>query len=121
MTLDLGPSVKALLKEALREVLLEMRASGEFAPLPNAEAVRESSALLTVEQVAEHCVVEPETVRDWIHAKKLTAHKPGHRYLVDPADLKRFLAEAPVGEKSAVNDDIHLGKIFRRIKDRRTK
>lgn len=48
--------------------------------------------LLTVEQVAERCHAAPKTVREWIRGRRLPARKAGgRRYLVDLADLERFL------------------------------
>jgi excisionase family DNA binding protein len=50
------------------------------------------STLLTVEQVAERCHATPKTVRGWIRDRHLPARKAGgRRYLVDLADLERFL------------------------------
>lgn len=112
MTLEEG--VQNAVRQVVRE---EIRAAlQEFVSAKSPEPVRESNALLTVEQVATQCGnATVETVRGWIHSKKLTAHKPGHRFLVHPDDLKRFLAEASPGEKKAVDSDEHLSKVLSRI------
>ena len=53
---------------------------------------RRSSALLTVEQVAERCSVSTRTTRRWIKAGELRAHRLGHLVRVSEDDLATFLA-----------------------------
>lgn len=48
---------------------------------------------LTAEEVAETLKVHRETVLRWLRCGKLTASKPGRKWLVNPQDLERFLAE----------------------------
>lgn len=113
MTLDLLP-LKELMKQALREVLAEEKAASA------APTATPDSALLTTAQVAARCGgVDPETVLGWIHSGKLPASRPGHVYLVDPEDLKRFLAGQKRGAKLAVADDAQLSKVLTRMTARR--
>jgi excisionase family DNA binding protein len=53
-----------------------------------------SSALLTIQDVADHCAVSYWTVRGWIESGKLPVVRlPGRLVRVRPAVLERFLAE----------------------------
>ena len=47
-----------------------------------------------------------ETVLGWIHSGKLAASRPGHRYLVDQNDLKRFLAQQKSDETGALRSRV---------------
>lgn len=114
MTLDLMP-LKELMKQALREVLAEEKAARP--PTANAEP---AGHLLTTAEVGARCGgADPETVLGWIHSGKLAASRPGHVYLVDPEDLKRFLAGQKSGAKLAVADDAQLNKVLHRMTARR--
>lgn len=50
---------------------------------------------MTVRQAAEAAHVDPNTVRRWMTAGKLTKYKIEGRVLVDPAELERKIR--PVG------------------------
>jgi len=47
--------------------------------------------LLTLEQVAEHLQVSVKTVRRWIDAGDLVAHRIGRGLRVSKADLQAFI------------------------------
>lgn len=76
--------IEHVVRRVIREEL-DARAPAVPAPV---------GGLLTVGEVATRCGgVSAETVRGWIHGKKLRASRPGHAYLVAPEDLAKFLAE----------------------------
>jgi len=53
-----------------------------------------SSALLTIQDVADHCKVSYWTARGWIESGKLPVVRlPGRLVRVRPTALERFLAE----------------------------
>lgn len=52
-------------------------------------------ALLVVDDVAEHLRCSTEHVRRLIRRGELPARKLGRTWLVDPADLRRFVASLP--------------------------
>lgn len=47
--------------------------------------------LLLVEEAADRLRCDPATVRRWVRAGKLQAHRPGNRLLVDPASVDRLI------------------------------
>ena len=47
--------------------------------------------LLTVEQVAEFCSVDPKTVRRWIQERELAAFRIGQQFRISESDLRAFL------------------------------
>ena len=49
--------------------------------------------MLTVPDVARRVGRDPETVRRWIRAGKLKAHKVGTQHVVDEDDLAALLAD----------------------------
>lgn len=55
---------------------------------------------LTLDEVAEVSRSSVATVRFWIRAGKLPAHKPGRRVLVRESDLIAFLTGAPLNAAS---------------------
>lgn len=103
-------TIAAAVRAQLQPVLDELRALR--AELRPAAAVAE---LLTVDEVAARCKVTPETVRGWIHSKRLAAKRAGSRYLVAPAELERFLSALAVAEAPAVDSDEHLAVVVGRI------
>lgn len=46
---------------------------------------------LTVEDIAEELEEKPNSVREWIRSKKLTAYKFGRRLKVKREDLEKFI------------------------------
>ena len=48
---------------------------------------------IKVEDIAKELDVEPETVREWIRAKKLPAYKIGREYRIERSDYEAFLAK----------------------------
>jgi excisionase family DNA binding protein len=68
--------------------------------------------MLTVPEAAKVARRDPETVRRWIRAGKLAAHKVGTQHLIDEDDLTAFVgkgavhrfgeAVAPYGSRTAV-------------------
>lgn len=52
---------------------------------------------ITVKQAAEAAHVDPNTVRRWLTAGKLTKYKIEGRVLVDQAELGRKIAPAGTG------------------------
>lgn len=96
-------TIAAIVRQVVRE---ELDARLPRAPPPPA------AELLTVAEVARRCGgVTPATVRGWIAGGQLVAKKAGHRHLVAPAQLERFLEEqrrptlAPVGARVSEVDD----------------
>jgi excisionase family DNA binding protein len=53
----------------------------------------------TIEDVAEIADRSVTTIKKWIRRKRLKAHK-SRQYLVDAADLKKFLLEQPALSKA---------------------
>lgn len=51
-------------------------------------------ALLTIDEVAERCRVSSRTVRRWIGAGDLPAHRLGRQLRIAPNDLSAFLYRA---------------------------
>lgn len=97
----------APLREELRAVRAELEAMRTTAPAT-------SETMLTVEQVAERAGgVKPETVRGWIHRKELGARRAGHRWVVKPADLERFLAR-DTAEGETIEPEEHLRLLVNR-------
>lgn len=50
--------------------------------------------LLTVKQVAKRLHQKPATVQKHCREGRLKAHKIGRQYLIDPADLRAYIAAA---------------------------
>jgi len=50
--------------------------------------------VLTVNDIAQKLRISPWTVRAYIRAGNLKAHRIGNRFRVDPRDLAAFLARA---------------------------
>ncbi len=47
---------------------------------------------LTLKEAAAEARVQPRTVRRWVDEEGLRAHRTPGKILIDPADLKAFLA-----------------------------
>lgn len=98
----------APMRAELREVKAELEALRRAAPT--------SEAMLTVEQVAERAGgVQPDTVRGWIHRKELAAQRAGHRWVVKPSDLERFLAGDRSGRET-ISTGEHLRLLSKRVR-----
>jgi hypothetical protein len=110
-------SIASAIAAEVRPVLEELRAIRAALKREPATATTETLALLTVEDVAERCGGKtPETVRAWIHAKKLAARKVEGRYLVKPSDLATFLAiDATVENPKPIDSDAHLQLVMSRV------
>ena len=48
--------------------------------------------MLTVPEAARRAGKNPETIRRWIRAGRLQAHKVGTQHVIDEADLRRVTA-----------------------------
>jgi excisionase family DNA binding protein len=59
------------------------------------------SDVLTIHEAAARLKLKPETVRDWIKARKLKAVKLGRVWRVDAEDLERLLLGEPTEEDLA--------------------
>lgn len=99
-------ALRTLIREEVRAAVTELRQ----VLTPSHEAAPQ---LLSVGDVATRCSVTTETVRGWIHSEQLAARRAGHRWLVRPADLERFLAQTPSGHET-ISDDQHLQMLVRR-------
>jgi excisionase family DNA binding protein len=54
-------------------------------------------AYLTIDQVAERLHTPTETIRYWIHTRKLRAFKPGRRLLIAESDLAELVESSAIG------------------------
>jgi excisionase family DNA binding protein len=54
--------------------------------------------VLTIQEAAARLKLKPETVRDWVKARKLKAVKLGRVWRVDAEDLDRLLRGEPTAE-----------------------
>jgi len=79
---------------ALREQLTERPAS-------TARGVE----LLDVDQVADLCHATAGTVRVWIRSGTLRARRTGRRYLVEMAEVKRFVSGSQTTKGPAAEDE----------------
>ena len=61
-------------------------------PTKRAAAATNSSPMLTIARVAEQLDVSERTVRRWIDAKLLLAHRLNRTIRISPSDLEAFLA-----------------------------
>jgi excisionase family DNA binding protein len=52
---------------------------------------RSFPALLTIKQTAEHLQVSTRTIRRWIEAGDLIAHRMGHQFRISETDLQTFI------------------------------
>ncbi|MEX0658012.1 MAG: helix-turn-helix domain-containing protein [Egibacteraceae bacterium] len=52
--------------------------------------------MMTVPEAARRTGRHPETIRRWIRAGRLRAHKAGTQHLIDEADLDAIIGEATV-------------------------
>lgn len=112
-------TIRQAVREEVRAVMDELRAvlsDSKPAPVP-------AAALMTIEQVAQRAGgVKPATVRSWIRAGKLVAHRAGHRFVVSPAALDAFLNTCSVGSKQeTLLPDEHLSLLMGRIDGRAVK
>ena len=57
----------------------------------NALPGRRLPALLTIPQTAEHLQVSTKTIRRWIEAGDLVAHRFGRQWRISDADLQIFI------------------------------
>jgi excisionase family DNA binding protein len=106
--------VRDILRDEIRTAVREeLRAQ---LGAPDAEPKQPApEKLLQVEQVAEICgSAKPETVREWIRSGRLIARKAGHRYVVRPADVDRFLTQQQQPEATPDADE-QLDRIMSRL------
>jgi excisionase family DNA binding protein len=114
MTLD--EVIRQVVREEVRTVVREeLGALREAAPAePGPERATE---LLDVAGVAKLCHATAGTVRTWIQSGRLAARKAGHRYLVRPVDVERFLSARLAGEPDVEGQ---VSSILDRLGDRST-
>lgn len=109
MTLE--DSLRSIVREEIRAALREEGAARATPP----PAIRPK--LLTTVAIAGMCDVTPDTVRNWISSGKLQAKKRNRSFVVEPAELERFLSKAPATD---IDDDERLKLILgRRPKEAR--
>jgi len=101
-------TIAGIVRQVVREEL--------DARLPRAAPTPPAAAALplTVEEVAERARVTPATVREWIRGRRLAATKPGRHYLVEPAELARFLAQQHQ-QPAKLDSDEHFALIMGRV------
>lgn len=83
--MSLEDTLRLILREEIRAAVREELASVR----PTANPA--SDETLTVEEVAADCAVHAQTVLLWIRSGRLSAKKPGRRWVVRRADLRSFL------------------------------
>lgn len=85
--------LEAIIRQTVRDVLREeLRAAlAELKPQPAGE-------FLTIRQASEVAKVAPDTLRRWIAAGRLRAHRAGRVLRIARPALEAFLAEVPEGD-----------------------
>ena len=53
--------------------------------------------LMTIPEVADHCRIDPKTVRRWIRSGDLPAFQLGRQWRISEKDLRSFLRERWTG------------------------
>lgn len=89
-------TLRSIVREEVRAAVDELR---QAIALPASPA----PTLLTVADVARSCQASAKTVVAWISSGRLPARKAGRKWLVQPADLDRFLAGSAAS--SPASDD----------------
>lgn len=112
MTLDFGPAFKEAIKDALLEVMQELRASltviaERATELPRLE-------MLGVEDVVKVCNgnVTAPTVRAWCKSGRLVAKKVGRGYLIERTALTRFLSALEKAKSDSPEPDKEVSRIL---------
>ncbi len=108
-SLDLA--LRGLLREVVREVVHEELAElrpGTKAPPPDAVD------LLSVSQIAQMLGVHERTVRAWIQAGDLRAHRAGRQLRVYRRDLESFLEHDGTAPRR-IDQESQLERILRTI------
>ena len=55
--------------------------------------------LLTIYEAAEFMTVSTKTIRRWIEAGELRAHKLGRQWRIAPDDMEHFLVSRATGQR----------------------
>jgi excisionase family DNA binding protein len=109
---ELAPLIRTEVAQTVRRHLSEARQDHQ-------QPVQSKLPLMTVTEIAAHCGVTEPTVRDWIKAGYLPAHRPGagRIYRIHREDLDAFLLKLPQIRVDAVPDvGEQVERILRRVR-----
>lgn len=110
---ELAPLIRTEVAQTVRRHLGEAR-QDHHQPLQS-----KLPLMMTVKEIAAHCGVTEPTVRDWIKAGYLPAHRPGagRIYRIRREDLDAFLLKRPqIRGEAAPDVGEQVERILRRVR-----
>ncbi|WP_224372330.1 helix-turn-helix domain-containing protein [Hyalangium versicolor] len=109
---ELAPLIRTEVAQIVRRHLSEARQDYH-------QPVQSKLPLMTVKEIAAHCGVTEQTVRDWIKAGYLPARRPGagRIYRIRREDLDAFLLKRPqIRGEAAPDVSEQVERILRRVR-----